>query len=59
MIMQLGPESVALQVVSIYPEELAFVPPFLEGHGAFQVVCDQDLAPQATTVARSASELRL
>ncbi len=40
MMMQLGPESVALQVVtvSIYPEELAFVPPFLEGHGAFQVV---------------------
>jgi hypothetical protein len=28
--------------VPIYPEGLAFAPPFLEGHGAF--VCDQDLA---------------
>ena len=28
--------------VPIYPEGLAFFPPFLEGHGAF--VCDQDLA---------------
>jgi hypothetical protein len=30
--------------VAIYPEGLAFFPPFLEGHGAFQGVCDQDLA---------------
>ena len=29
--------------VPIYPEGLAFIPPFLEGHGAF--VCDQDRAP--------------
>ena len=28
--------------VPVYPEGLAFFPPFLEGHGAF--VCDQDLA---------------
>ena len=28
--------------VPIYPEGLAFFPPFLEGHGAF--VCDQDLS---------------
>ena len=28
--------------VPIYPEGLAFFPPFLEGHGAF--ACDQDLA---------------
>ncbi len=37
--------------VPIYPEGLAFVPPFLDGHhdhdGAFKFVChgDQDLAP--------------
>jgi hypothetical protein len=35
-------------LLSIYPEGLAFVPPFLEGHGAFQVVCDRDLAPTST-----------
>jgi hypothetical protein len=28
--------------VPIYPEGLAFFPPFLKGHGLF--VCDQDLA---------------
>ena len=32
----------ALAPVPVYPEGLAFFPPFLEGHGAF--VCDQDLA---------------
>ena len=30
--------------VPVYPEGLAFFPPFLEGHGAFKFVCDQDLA---------------
>ncbi len=35
-------------LLSIYPEGLAFVPPFLKGHGAFQVVCDRDLAPTST-----------
>ena len=28
--------------VPVYPEGLAFFPPFLEGHGAFD--CDRDLA---------------
>ena len=28
--------------VPVYPDGLAFFPPFLEGHGAF--FCDQDLA---------------
>ena len=36
--------------VPIYPEGLAFSPPFPEGHGA--LVCDEDLA---LTVGRSAS----
>ncbi len=36
------------EAAPIYParaEGLAFVPPFLEGHGEFVRVCDEDLAP--------------